>query len=163
RTWSSISTSRWKPAQSAAPGPMARSGDCRPAWNGLRVDRPLDEAPARGPDPLHVAVVSGLDDKTAIRYANAARQILKTTAEQYTDQPGQVVAGASTKDREDVSRVDQGNRQRQPEPVPASALDEWTHDLAQAVGELWRREEDHRRVHDPVALPVRWHAADDDL
>jgi hypothetical protein len=45
--------------------------------------------------------------------------------------------------------------------VAASGLDDWTHGLAQGVGELWRREEDHRRVHDPVALPVRWHAADD--
>jgi hypothetical protein len=60
-----------------------------------------------------------------------------------------------------VTRVDQENQQRQ--PVPASALDEWTHGLAHSVGELWRREEDHRRVHDPVALPVRWHAAGDDI
>jgi hypothetical protein len=48
----------------------------------LRVDRQLDEALTRGPDPLHLAAVFGLDDKTAIRYANAARQLLETTAEQ---------------------------------------------------------------------------------
>ena len=30
----------------------------------------------RGPDPLHLAVVFGLDGKTAIRYANATRQLL---------------------------------------------------------------------------------------
>lgn len=41
----------------------------------LRVDRQLDEAVTHGPDPLHLAAVFGLDDKTAIRYANAARQI----------------------------------------------------------------------------------------
>jgi hypothetical protein len=50
----------------------------------LRVDRQLDEALTHGPDPLHLAAVFGLDDKTAIRYANAARQILETTAEKYT-------------------------------------------------------------------------------
>lgn len=42
----------------------------------LRMDRQLDEALARGPDPLHLATVFGLDDKTAIRYASAARKIL---------------------------------------------------------------------------------------
>jgi integrase len=48
----------------------------------LRVDRQLDEALTHGPDPLHLAAVFGLDDKTAIRYAAAARQILETPAEQ---------------------------------------------------------------------------------
>jgi site-specific recombinase XerD len=49
----------------------------------LRVDRQLDEALVRGPDPLHLASVFGLDEKTAIRYANAASQILQSPAEQY--------------------------------------------------------------------------------
>jgi hypothetical protein len=49
----------------------------------LRVDRQLDEALTRGPDPLHLAAVFGLDDKTAIRYANAAGQILETEAERH--------------------------------------------------------------------------------
>jgi integrase len=49
----------------------------------LRVDRQLDEALTRGPDPLHLAAVFGLDDKTAIRYADAAKQILLTDAEQH--------------------------------------------------------------------------------
>ncbi|GAA2710209.1 hypothetical protein ACFY2R_30100 [Micromonospora olivasterospora] len=49
----------------------------------LRVDRQLEEALTHGPDPLHLAAVFGLDDKTAIRYANAARQILKTEAERH--------------------------------------------------------------------------------
>ncbi len=48
----------------------------------LRVDRQLDEALVRGPDPLHLAAVFGLDVKTAIRYAHAARQLLTSTAEQ---------------------------------------------------------------------------------
>ncbi|WP_051866058.1 hypothetical protein [Streptomyces griseus] len=37
----------------------------------LRVDRQLEEA--HGPDPLHLADVFGLDEKTAIRYADSAR------------------------------------------------------------------------------------------
>ncbi len=48
----------------------------------LRVDRQLDEALVRGPDPLHLASVFGLDEKTAIRYTNAASQLLQSTAEQ---------------------------------------------------------------------------------
>jgi hypothetical protein len=47
----------------------------------LRVDRQLQEALARGPDPLHLAAMFGLDPKTAIRYAENARQLLITAAE----------------------------------------------------------------------------------
>ncbi|MFG1946711.1 hypothetical protein [Nonomuraea sp. NPDC048826] len=47
----------------------------------LRIDRQLEEALTRGPDPLHLAAVFGIDDKTAIRYANAARHLLQSTAE----------------------------------------------------------------------------------
>ena len=53
----------------------------------LRVDRQLDEALTHGPDPLHLAVVFGLDETTAIRYCAAARQILQTPAEEH-DPPG---------------------------------------------------------------------------
>jgi hypothetical protein len=48
----------------------------------LRVDRQLEEARAHGPDPLHLAAVFGLDPKTAIRYAENARLLLETAAEQ---------------------------------------------------------------------------------
>ena len=48
----------------------------------LRVDRQLEEALAHGPDPLHLAAVFGLDPKTAIRYAENARLLLETSAEQ---------------------------------------------------------------------------------
>ncbi|HEY6423468.1 MAG TPA: integrase [Pseudonocardiaceae bacterium] len=48
----------------------------------LRVDRQLEEALAHGPDPLHLATVFGLDPKTAIRYAENARVLLVTTAEE---------------------------------------------------------------------------------
>ena len=48
----------------------------------LRVDRQLQEALARGPDPLHLAAMFGLDPKTAIRYAENARMLLVTAAEQ---------------------------------------------------------------------------------
>jgi hypothetical protein len=47
------------------------------------VDRQLDEALTRGPDPLHLAVVFGLTETTAVRYSNAARQLLHTPAEQH--------------------------------------------------------------------------------
>jgi hypothetical protein len=40
----------------------------------LRVHRQLDEALTQGPDPLHLAAMFGLDPKTAIRYAENARQ-----------------------------------------------------------------------------------------
>ncbi len=43
----------------------------------LRVDRQLEEALHHGPDPLHLAVIFGLDQKTAIRYSTAARQLLE--------------------------------------------------------------------------------------
>lgn len=52
----------------------------------LRVDRQLDEALTRGPDPLHLASVFGLDPTTAIRYATAARQLLHNQIE--CDTPG---------------------------------------------------------------------------
>jgi integrase len=48
----------------------------------LRVDRQLEEALTHGPDPLHLATVFGLDPKTAIRYAENARVLLVTTAEE---------------------------------------------------------------------------------
>jgi hypothetical protein len=48
----------------------------------LRVDRQLDEALACQGDPLHLAAVFGIDDKTAIRYAAAARDLRITSAEQ---------------------------------------------------------------------------------
>jgi hypothetical protein len=49
----------------------------------LRVDRQLEEALTHGPDPLHLAAVFGIDQKTAIRYAASARQLLETAAEQH--------------------------------------------------------------------------------
>jgi len=48
----------------------------------LRVDRQIEEALTHGPDPLHLATVFGLDPKTAIRYAENARVLLVTTAEE---------------------------------------------------------------------------------
>jgi hypothetical protein len=48
----------------------------------LRIDRQLEEALTHGPDPLHLAAVFGLDPKTAIRYAENARVLLVTTAEE---------------------------------------------------------------------------------
>lgn len=48
----------------------------------LRVDRQLEEAMTQGPDPLHLAEVFGLDEKTAMRYADSARALLETATEQ---------------------------------------------------------------------------------
>lgn len=36
----------------------------------------------KGPDPLHLAEVFGLDEKTAMRYADSARALLVQSAEQ---------------------------------------------------------------------------------
>jgi integrase len=47
----------------------------------LRVDRQLEEALTHGADPLHLAVVFGLDETTAVRYSTAARKLLITSAE----------------------------------------------------------------------------------
>ncbi|WP_326793619.1 hypothetical protein OHA79_47485 (plasmid) [Streptomyces sp. NBC_00841] len=48
----------------------------------LRVDRQLEEAMLKGPDPLHLAEVFGLDEKTAMRYADSARALLQRAAVQ---------------------------------------------------------------------------------
>ncbi|MFG3490039.1 hypothetical protein [Streptomyces sp. NPDC047972] len=37
-----------------------------------------------GPDPLHLAEVFGLDEKTAMRYADSARRLLETNAESWS-------------------------------------------------------------------------------
>ncbi|MQY36973.1 hypothetical protein SRB17_49750 [Streptomyces sp. RB17] len=42
----------------------------------LRVDRQLEEAMVKGADPLHLTEVFGLDEKTAMRYADSARALL---------------------------------------------------------------------------------------
>jgi hypothetical protein len=70
-------------------GPVSTSYFAKTALRGkaatlerLRVDRQLQEALAVGPDPLHLASVFGLDPKTAIRYAENARQLLVTAAEE---------------------------------------------------------------------------------
>ncbi len=47
----------------------------------LRADRQLEEALTHGADPLHLAAVFGLDPTTAIRYATAARQLLRSPIE----------------------------------------------------------------------------------
>lgn len=48
----------------------------------LRVDRQFEEALTHGPDPLHLTVMFGVCDKTAIRYAESAKQILTTLLEE---------------------------------------------------------------------------------
>lgn len=62
----------------------------------LRIDRQLDEALAHGPDPLHLAAVFGLDQNTAMRYANAARHLLESLAEQHTPDDATGTQGSTT-------------------------------------------------------------------
>ncbi|WP_159030573.1 integrase [Streptomyces sp. CB01201] len=47
----------------------------------LRVDRQLEEVLIHGADPLHLALVFGIDEKTAVRYADSARQLLQAEIE----------------------------------------------------------------------------------
>ncbi|MCA2230050.1 site-specific integrase [Nonomuraea aurantiaca] len=47
----------------------------------LRLDRLLEEALTRGPDPLHLAAAFGVSQSAAIRYAQVARVLLNTPAE----------------------------------------------------------------------------------
>ncbi len=50
--------------------------------NQLRMDRQLEEALVHGPDALHLMAVFGIAENTAVRYANAARQLLTADIEQ---------------------------------------------------------------------------------
>ncbi|MBX7556306.1 hypothetical protein K1Y78_52690 [Streptomyces sp. tea 10] len=68
--------------------PIGKSSVAGPALHGqtatlerLRMDRQLEEALVHGPDPLHLAEVFGLSEKTAIRYANSARALLERPLE----------------------------------------------------------------------------------
>ncbi|MDX3633370.1 hypothetical protein OG920_03105 [Streptomyces europaeiscabiei] len=47
-----------------------------------RLARQLEEPLTHGADPLHLAMVFGIDEKTAIRYADSARALLGEPAEQ---------------------------------------------------------------------------------
>ncbi|QCX82624.1 hypothetical protein C9F11_45320 (plasmid) [Streptomyces sp. YIM 121038] len=69
-------------------GPIGKSSVAGPALHRqtatlerLRMDRQLEEALVHGPDPLHLAEVFGLSEKTAIRYANSARALLQRDLE----------------------------------------------------------------------------------
>ncbi|MFB6709773.1 hypothetical protein ACFCW6_34360 [Streptomyces sp. NPDC056333] len=52
------------------------------ALERLRVDRQLEEALTHGAGPLHLALVFGIDEKTAIGYADSARVLLDQAADQ---------------------------------------------------------------------------------
>ncbi|MET7426648.1 hypothetical protein [Dactylosporangium sp. NPDC005555] len=70
-------------------GPVSRVWVTRAFWGltatleRLHVDRQLEEALTHGPDPLHLTAVFGIHENTAVRYSQAARQILDTAAEQH--------------------------------------------------------------------------------
>ncbi|MFV8133143.1 NACHT domain-containing protein [Streptomyces syringium] len=87
--------------------------------------------------------------------------------------------GLAAEEREEllaaaIRRTGQGNRpDEQADHVPpavgqpASAfqelLDGVGEQLAQAVAARWQREEEHRQIHDPYPLPVRWRSAPEEL
>ena len=48
----------------------------------IRRDRILQEALAAGADPLHLSLVFNIDHANAMAYANAARNLLSSPAEQ---------------------------------------------------------------------------------
>ncbi|MFI6730464.1 hypothetical protein [Streptomyces atratus] len=50
--------------------------------NQIRQDRQLEEALTRGPDALHLAVVFGISERAAMRYADAARAFLESPLDQ---------------------------------------------------------------------------------
>jgi hypothetical protein len=56
-------------------------GECYATLDRLRMDRTLEEALAHPGDPLHLAVMFGIADTTAIRYTESARQLLITALE----------------------------------------------------------------------------------
>jgi hypothetical protein len=68
--------------------PTCRVWITKPFWGleatleRLHADRQLEESLVHGPDPLHLTAVFGIHQQTAIRYANAARQLLTTAAEE---------------------------------------------------------------------------------
>src|SRR5262249_53712224 len=53
----------------------------------IRRDRILHEALATGADPLHLSLVFNIDHTTAMAYANAARNLLGSPAEQALSRP----------------------------------------------------------------------------
>jgi integrase len=51
----------------------------------INMDRQLEEALNHGPDALHLAVVFGIGERTAMRYADAARELLRPEQAQQPD------------------------------------------------------------------------------
>jgi len=73
--------------------PASATGSQAATWNACgSTASSTGPALTQGPDPLHLAAMFGLDPKTAIRYAENARQLLITAAEEH--HPG--VAASTT-------------------------------------------------------------------
>lgn len=72
---------RWNLRLTAAKKGIWKASELQRSLELLRVDRQLVEALTHGPDPLHLAEVFGLDEKTAMRYADSARRLLETSVE----------------------------------------------------------------------------------
>jgi integrase len=67
----------------------------------LRIDRQLDEAIATGADPLHLTLVFGISDDSAIRYAVNARKLLERPHEATASTPSGT-QGVARRDDGDV-------------------------------------------------------------
>jgi hypothetical protein len=76
---SRISALGTRPVSPDHPGKHQPRGVC---LEQIRRDRILHEALATGADPLHLALVFNIDHTNAMAYANAARNLLDSPAEQ---------------------------------------------------------------------------------
>ena len=77
--WSRASAP-WAPGRSRPT--TSTSTSCTASLEQIRRDRILHEALATGADPLHLALVFNIDHSNAMAYANAARNLLSSPAEQ---------------------------------------------------------------------------------
>ncbi|MFJ1547641.1 hypothetical protein [Streptomyces sp. NPDC088246] len=82
RSSATAAISKWSSA-AVELGPASKLWTTRATCNltapleRIRVDRQLEEALNHGAGPLHLALVFGIDEKTAIRYADSARHTVK--------------------------------------------------------------------------------------
>ena len=107
RRWPNTADPHLLISRRTAPGPGARQPRMLRSLRGLpatldrlRIDRQLEEALSHGADPLHLAVVFGLDDSTAVSYAACARQLLARPHETGPASPPGTRGSASLNERD---------------------------------------------------------------
>jgi len=98
-----------------------------------------DEAtiPAKGDLPADIAALSGRQFRR-LRHRDAGQDL------------GRII--------DDIDRL---MRKDRPFPAKWDRLSSTADELADVVADRWRREEERRRIQDPLPLPVRWRTADD--